>query len=288
MLGGGALNVPIFYFLWGLTYKESVVVSLSTLMGNYLCQVRHFVSFFCSFYLSICPSNILFLLPPYFLSFDMNLPTIAHTHTHTTTHTHAHTQPHTHMHTTTHTTTHTHARTHNHTHNHTQTNTHMHMNTGTDQPYTAPSRIKVSIPDILGCCPHTFTSRFDSINFTKSVFILVIFFIYFTYCSHDYYTYYYYSYYYSYSYINPYSYYNFLVSFFHSFVSLNLTLTFLLNTFIHLFLVFYSILFNSIQFHSIIFNYIIFYSLIFINIDYIPFSYLYLHRLYSFLLSLFI
>ena len=119
MLGGGALNVPIFYFLWGLTYKESVVVSLSTLMGNYLCQVRHFVSFFCSFYLSICPSNILFLLPPDFLSFDMNLPTIAHTHTHN----------HNHTHTCTHTTTHTHA--HNHTHNHAHTCAHT-------QPHTQP------------------------------------------------------------------------------------------------------------------------------------------------------
>ena len=37
--GGGALNVPIFYFIWGFTYKESVIMSLSTLMGNYLAQV---------------------------------------------------------------------------------------------------------------------------------------------------------------------------------------------------------------------------------------------------------
>ena len=38
-VGGGALNVPIFYLIWGFTYRESVVMSLATLMGNYLCQV---------------------------------------------------------------------------------------------------------------------------------------------------------------------------------------------------------------------------------------------------------
>ena len=38
--GGGALNVPIFYFIWGFTYKESVIMSLATLMGNYTSQVR--------------------------------------------------------------------------------------------------------------------------------------------------------------------------------------------------------------------------------------------------------
>jgi len=38
-VGGGALNVPIFYLVWGFTYRESVVMSLATLMGNYLCQV---------------------------------------------------------------------------------------------------------------------------------------------------------------------------------------------------------------------------------------------------------
>ena len=38
-MGGGALNVPIFYLVWGFTYRESVVMSLATLMGNYLCQV---------------------------------------------------------------------------------------------------------------------------------------------------------------------------------------------------------------------------------------------------------
>ena len=38
-VGGGALNVPLLYFVWGFTYTQSVILSLATLMGNYLLQV---------------------------------------------------------------------------------------------------------------------------------------------------------------------------------------------------------------------------------------------------------
>lgn len=38
-VGGGALNVPILYDIFGFTYHESVVLSLCTLMGNYVSQV---------------------------------------------------------------------------------------------------------------------------------------------------------------------------------------------------------------------------------------------------------
>lgn len=38
-VGGGALNVPILYNIFGFTYKESVVLSLWTLLGNYISQV---------------------------------------------------------------------------------------------------------------------------------------------------------------------------------------------------------------------------------------------------------
>ena len=124
MLGGGALNVPIFYFLWGLTYKESVVVSLSTLMGNYLCQVSSpSLSFYFSFFLSskfsyFRLSYIFFLSPshPALLDLDYLTNTHTHTHTHTYTHTHTHTYTRTHIHMHTHTRAHTRAHTHTHTH----------------------------------------------------------------------------------------------------------------------------------------------------------------------------
>jgi uncharacterized membrane protein YfcA len=38
-VGGGALNVPVLYFIWGFPYSEAVILSLATLMGNYLLQV---------------------------------------------------------------------------------------------------------------------------------------------------------------------------------------------------------------------------------------------------------
>lgn len=37
-VGGGALNVPILYNIFGFTYKESVILSLCTLLGNYISQ----------------------------------------------------------------------------------------------------------------------------------------------------------------------------------------------------------------------------------------------------------
>lgn len=37
-VGGGALNVPIFYNIFGFSYRESVVLSLCTLLGNYISQ----------------------------------------------------------------------------------------------------------------------------------------------------------------------------------------------------------------------------------------------------------
>ena len=103
------MNVPIFYFLWGLTYKESVVVSLSTLMGNYLCQVRTpFLSFYFSFYFSFFRlSYIFFLSPSHSASLDLNCPTNTHTLTHTHTYIHTYTHKHAHTHTHTHTRTHT-------------------------------------------------------------------------------------------------------------------------------------------------------------------------------------
>ena len=89
--GGGALNVPIFYFIWGFTYKESVIMSLSTLMGNYLAQVSTYVLtllstplFLLHFYLwlyfsshyYILENNLFYLFnfrDIYFLSFIWNL-----------------------------------------------------------------------------------------------------------------------------------------------------------------------------------------------------------------------
>lgn len=38
-VGGGALNVPILYNIFGFSYHEAVVLSLCTLMGNYILQV---------------------------------------------------------------------------------------------------------------------------------------------------------------------------------------------------------------------------------------------------------
>lgn len=38
-LGGGALNVPILWLLWGFSFHTAVILSLCTLSGNYLMQV---------------------------------------------------------------------------------------------------------------------------------------------------------------------------------------------------------------------------------------------------------
>jgi uncharacterized membrane protein YfcA len=38
-VGGGSLNVPILYSVFGYSYHTSVILSLCTLLGNYLFQV---------------------------------------------------------------------------------------------------------------------------------------------------------------------------------------------------------------------------------------------------------
>ena len=38
-VGGGTINVPILYFIMGLSFKTAVILSLCTLAGNYLLQV---------------------------------------------------------------------------------------------------------------------------------------------------------------------------------------------------------------------------------------------------------
>ncbi len=38
-LGGGGLNVPILLVIFGFDYKTAVVLSLCTVLGNYISQV---------------------------------------------------------------------------------------------------------------------------------------------------------------------------------------------------------------------------------------------------------
>jgi uncharacterized membrane protein YfcA len=38
-VGGGILNVGLFLLLWDFSYIDAVVLSLSTLLGNYFSQV---------------------------------------------------------------------------------------------------------------------------------------------------------------------------------------------------------------------------------------------------------
>ena len=41
-VGGGTINVPILYFIVGLSFKTAVILSLCTLAGNYLLQVLNY------------------------------------------------------------------------------------------------------------------------------------------------------------------------------------------------------------------------------------------------------
>ena len=47
-IGGGSINLPIYLVLYGFSYDRAVVLSLVTVMGNYMSQVginlqkRHF------------------------------------------------------------------------------------------------------------------------------------------------------------------------------------------------------------------------------------------------------
>lgn len=42
-IGGGGLNVPILLVVYGFDYHTSVVLSLATVLGNYISQVSQHV-----------------------------------------------------------------------------------------------------------------------------------------------------------------------------------------------------------------------------------------------------